>query len=49
MREVKNSSRIIWSIITKKGYLLSFNFNRNEKTGVNEIRIGDKVIVEAVV
>lgn len=32
-----------------KGYLLSFNFNRNKKTGVSEIRIGDKVIVEAVV
>lgn len=32
-----------------KGYQLSFNFNRNKKTGVNEIRIGDKVIVEAVV
>lgn len=32
-----------------KGYMLSFNFNKNKKTGVNEIRIGNKTIVEAVV
>ena len=32
-----------------KGYLLSFNFNKNKKIGVNEIRIGEKTIVEAVV
>ncbi len=32
-----------------KGYLLSFNFNKNKKTGVNEIRIGNKTVVEAVV
>lgn len=33
----------------KKGYLLSFNFNRNKQTGIKYIRIGDKTIVEAVV
>ncbi|MDE6362884.1 MAG: ATP-binding protein [Lachnospiraceae bacterium] len=33
----------------KKGYLLSFNFNKNKKIGVKEIKIGDKTIVEAVV
>lgn len=32
-----------------KGYMLSFNFNKNKKTGVSEIRIGDKTVVEAVV
>lgn len=32
-----------------KGYMLSFNFNKNKETGVREIQIGDKVIVEAVV
>ena len=32
-----------------KGCMLSFNFNKNKKTGVNEIRIGNKTIVEAVV
>lgn len=32
-----------------KGYLLSFNFNQQKEVGVKEIRIGDKVIVEAVV
>lgn len=33
----------------KKGYLVSFNFNRNKKTGVEWIQIGDKSILEAVV
>ncbi|MCI8972806.1 MAG: ATP-binding protein [Lachnospiraceae bacterium] len=33
----------------KKGYLLSFNFNKNKVTGVKELQIGDKTIVEAVV
>lgn len=33
----------------KKGYLLSFNFNKNKKTGVQTISCGDKVIVEAMV
>jgi len=32
-----------------KGYLLSFNFNQKKEVGVKEIRVGDKVIVEAVV
>lgn len=32
-----------------KGYLLSFNFNKNKASGVHEVRLGDKVIVEAIV
>lgn len=32
-----------------KGYMISFNFNKNKKTGVKEIHIGDKTIVEAMV
>ena len=32
-----------------KGYLLSFNFNKKKETGVKTIKLGDKVIVEAVV
>ena len=32
-----------------KGYMLSFNFNKNKKIGVNEIHLGNKMIVEAVV
>ena len=32
-----------------KGYLLSFNFNKNKETGVKEITVGNKAIVEAVV
>lgn len=32
-----------------KGYMLSFNFNRNKTPGVKEIRIGDKFLIEAVV
>ena len=33
----------------KKGYMLSFNFNKKKQIGVKEITIGDKVLVEAVV
>ena len=33
----------------KKGYMISFNFNRNKKIGVTEKMIGDKCLVEAVV
>ena len=33
----------------KKGYMLSFNFNKNKQTGLRQIRLGDKVIIEAVV
>lgn len=33
----------------EKGYLLSFNFNKNKKVGVHEIKCKDKIILEAVV
>lgn len=33
----------------KKGFLLSFNFNKKKKTGITEIKIGDKTIIEATV
>ena len=33
----------------KKGYMLSFNFNKKKEPGVREIQLGDKVLVEAVV
>ncbi|MCD8118301.1 MAG: ATP-binding protein [Lachnospiraceae bacterium] len=33
----------------KKGYMLSFNFNKKKQPGVNEIHLGDKLLVEAVV
>lgn len=33
----------------KKGYMVSFNFNKNKKTGVHTVSCGDKIIVEAVV
>lgn len=32
-----------------KGYMLSFNFNKNKTTGIKTITIGNKTIVEAVV
>lgn len=32
-----------------KGYLLSFNFNKNKSVGVKTIIAGDKTILEAVV
>ncbi|MBR1599921.1 MAG: 9-O-acetyl-N-acetylneuraminate esterase, partial [Lachnospiraceae bacterium] len=33
----------------QKGYMLSYNFNRNKEVGVKTIPVGDKVLVEAVV
>lgn len=33
----------------EKGYLLSFNFNKNKKTGIHTITCGEKTILEAVV
>lgn len=33
----------------KKGYMLSFCFNKKKNIGVKEIILGDKVLVEAVV
>lgn len=33
----------------KKGYMLSFNFNKKKQIGVCEVVVGDKVLIEAVV
>ena len=33
----------------EKGYLLSFNFNRNRQTGIKEVVVNGKILVEAVV
>lgn len=33
----------------KKGYMLSFNFNKKKKTGLKEIVVEDKILVEALV
>ena len=33
----------------KKGYMLSFNFNKQKKIGVHEVVIGEKLLIEAVV
>lgn len=33
----------------EKGYLLSINFNKKKEAGVKEIRLGERVLVEAVV
>lgn len=33
----------------KKGYMLSFNFNKKKEIGVKEIPLGDKTLIEAVV
>ncbi len=32
-----------------KGHLFSFNCNKKKETGVKEIRMGDKTIIEAFV
>ena len=33
----------------KKGYMVSFNFNKKKEIGVKEIIVGDKTLIEAVV
>ncbi len=33
----------------KKGYMLGFNFNKNKQTGIKNIHLGDRILVEAVV
>ena len=33
----------------KKGYMVSFNFNKNKEIGVKQIVMGDKLLVEAIV
>ncbi len=33
----------------KKGYMLSFNFNKKKEIGVKQIRIGERLLIEAVV
>ena len=33
----------------KRGYMLSFNFNKKKDIGVKEIKVGDKTLIEAVV
>ncbi len=33
----------------KKGYMLSFNFNKNKEVGVKELHFKDATIIEAVV
>jgi len=32
-----------------KGYMLSFNFNKNKQSGTHTIRLGEKTIFEAIV
>ena len=33
----------------KKGYMISFNFNKKKEIGLKEVRVGEKIIIEAVV
>ena len=33
----------------KKGYMISFNFNKRKQIGVKRMMFGDKVLVEAIV
>ena len=33
----------------EKGYLLSFNFNKNKKSGMKTIQVNEKTVIEAVV
>ncbi len=33
----------------KKGYMMSFNFNKKKTVGVKEVILGNKLLIEAVV
>ena len=33
----------------KTGYLLSFCFNKNKQSGIHEVKVGDRTIIEAIV
>ncbi len=33
----------------KKGYMLSFNFNKKKQVGVHEVILGEKTLIEAIV
>ena len=33
----------------KRGYLISFNFNKKKQVGVKKVILGDKVLIEAVI
>lgn len=33
----------------KKGYMLTYNFNKKKEIGVQEIQIGEKLLIEAIV
>lgn len=47
--DVGEISGLLYDYHQKKGYMLSFNFNKNKKIGVQEIIIEDKLLIEAVV
>lgn len=33
----------------EKGYMLSFNFNKNKQTGIRHVQLGERFLVEAIV
>lgn len=45
----KQLSEYLDSYHLKKGYMISFCFNKKKEVGVKEVLIGDKVLVEALV
>ena len=49
MRGEKQLSDYLDHYHLKKGYMLSFNFNKNKEIGVKKIQLGDKELIEAVV
>lgn len=49
MRGEKQLMRYLDDYHLKKGYMISFNFNKQKKTGVKKIQFNDKCLIEAVV
>ncbi|MCD7766526.1 MAG: AAA-like domain-containing protein [Lachnospiraceae bacterium] len=48
-RGEKQLSKYLEHYHLKKGYMLSFNFNKKKEPGIHKICFGDKILVEAVV
>lgn len=48
-RGEKQLSDYLESYHLKRGYMVSFNFNKKKQVGVKKILLGDKVLIEAIV
>lgn len=48
-QDEKQLADYLASLHLKKGYMLTYNFNKKKEIGVKEVQVEDKILVEAVV